>query len=353
MLKRIHIEASHAYDILIGRGLLSRLGAIMAESVGVCTAAVIADDTVFSLYGEQTERALCAAGFRVLHFVFPHGEASKTLATYGRVLNALCEGGLTRSDVIVALGGGVVGDLAGFAAATYQRGIRFVQIPTTLLAMVDSSVGGKTAIDLDAGKNQAGCFHQPSLVVCDPELLATLPEEQYRCGCAEVIKYGVLGNAAFFEQLRQTPISEQLEHVIEVCITMKRDYVMADEFDFGDRRMLNLGHSVAHAIEACSDFNILHGQAVAIGMAVVVRAAVAKGICTEQTQRRLLAMLERYGLPYKTDLPLDALYRAARSDKKRSGATMQLIVPEEIGHCRIESIPTEKIRDWMLAGGIS
>ena len=176
-MKRIHIEASHAYDILIGRGLLNCLGQKTAECVGVCTAAVIADDTVFSLYGERAEEALRSAGFRVVHFVFPHGEASKTLETYGRALNALCRERLTRSDVIVALGGGVVGDLAGFVAATYQRGIRFVQVPTTLLAMVDSSVGGKTAVDLDAGKNQAGCFHQPSLVLCDPELLATIPEE--------------------------------------------------------------------------------------------------------------------------------------------------------------------------------
>lgn len=351
-MKRIHIEASHAYDILIGRGLLSCLGQKTAECVGVCTAAVIADDTVFSLYGERAEEALRSAGFRVVHFVFPHGEASKTLETYGRALNALCRERLTRSDVIVALGGGVVGDLAGFVAATYQRGIRFVQVPTTLLAMVDSSVGGKTAVDLDAGKNQAGCFHQPSLVLCDPELLATLPEEEYRCGCAEVIKYGVLGNAAFFEQLRQTPIREQYERVIEVCVTMKRDYVMADEFDFGRRRMLNLGHSVAHAIEACSDFGILHGQTVATGMAVIARAAAAKGICTEQTRDRLLEILKQYDLPGETKLPLDALYQAALSDKKLSGATMHLIVPEEIGRCRIESIPASEIRDWMYAGGI-
>lgn len=352
-MKRIHMEASRAYDILVERGLLDQLGQIMAESIGVCSAAVIADDTVFSLYGQRTEQALRDAGFRVLHFVFPHGEASKTLATYGSALNMLCKEHLTRSDVIVALGGGVVGDLAGFVAATYQRGIRFVQVPTTLLAMVDSSVGGKTAVDLDAGKNQAGCFHQPSLVLCDPELLVTLPQEQYRCGCAEVIKYGVLGNADFFDRLMHTPICEQYEQVIEACVTMKRDCVLADEFDFGRRRMLNLGHSVAHAIESCSDFGILHGQAVAVGMAVIARAAAAKGICTEQTRERLLAILKQYDLPTETELPLDALYQAALSDKKLSGTTMHLIVPEEIGRCRIVSIPSNEIRDWMRAGGIS
>lgn len=351
-MKCIRVEASRAYEIQIERGLMPRLGEQTAEIVGVCTAAVISDDTVFSLYGAQTERSLRSAGFRVVHFVFPHGEVSKTLETYTRALNVLCQAQLTRNDVVVALGGGVVGDLAGFAAATYQRGIRFVQVPTTLLAMVDSSVGGKTALNLGAGKNQVGCFYQPSLVLCDPEVLATLPDEQYRCGSAEVIKYGVLGNAAFFEELAKTPIRGQLDHVIEVCVAMKRDYVTADELDLGRRRMLNLGHSFAHAIEACSDFGVLHGQAVAIGMAVITRAAAKKGICTESTLQRLLSLLKEYDLPTETDLPLDALFHAALADKKLSGKTMHLIVPEEIGRCRIERIPAEEIRDWMQAGGI-
>ena len=351
-MKRIRVEASRTYEIQIERGLLPRLGEQAAEIVGACTAAVISDDTVFSLYGAQAERSLRSAGFRVVHFVFPHGEASKTLETYTRALNALCQAQLTRNDVVIALGGGVAGDLAGFAAATYQRGIRFVQVPTTLLAMADSSVGGKTALNLEAGKNQVGCFYQPSLVLCDPNLLVTLPDEHYRCGSAEVIKYGVLGNAAFFGELTKIPICEQLDHVIEVCVTMKRDYVTADEFDLGRRRMLNLGHSFAHAIESCSNFEVLHGQAVAIGMAVIARAAAKKGICTEKTLQDLLSLLKKYDLPTETDLPLDTLFRAALADKKLSGKTMHLIVPEEIGRCRIERVPAEGIRDWMQAGGI-
>lgn len=158
---------------------------------------------------------------------------------------------------------GVVGDLAGFAAATYQRGMGFAQIPTTLLAAVDSSVGGKTAVDLPTGKNQAGSFYQPCIVICDPNTLETLPEEQYRCGCAEIIKYSMLGNAAFFEELYKTPVREQYEHVIEVCVQMKRDIVGADEYDLGRRRTLNLGHTFGHAVEQCSDFSLLHGEAVA------------------------------------------------------------------------------------------
>ena len=195
---------------------------------------------------------------------------------------------------IVALGGGVTGDLAGFAAATYQRGMGFAQIPTTLLAAVDSSVGGKTAVDLPTGKNQAGSFYQPCIVLCDPDTLETLPEEQYRCGCAEIIKYSMLGNAAFFEELYKTPVREQYEHVIEVCVQMKRDIVGADEYDLGRRRTLNLGHTFGHAVEQCSEFSLLHGEAVAIGMATVTRAAVKRGICGEETLARLLDILKNF-----------------------------------------------------------
>ena len=183
-MKSIHVSASRAYDVLIERGLLSRLGELTKANAGGAACALVSDDAVYSLYGERAKQSLEGAGYRVVPFVFPHGEASKTLDTYGRLLNFLCEHHLTRTDPVLALGGGVVGDLAGFAAATYLRGVPFVQVPTTLLAMVDSSVGGKTAVDLPGGKNQAGCFYQPHLVVCDPDTLSTLPEEQYRCGCA-------------------------------------------------------------------------------------------------------------------------------------------------------------------------
>ena len=254
--------------------------------------------------------------------------------------------------MVVALGGGVVGDLAGFAAATYQRGMGFAQIPTTLLAAVDSSVGGKTAVDLPTGKNQAGSFYQPCIVICDPNTLETLPEEQYRCGCAEIIKYSMLGNAAFFEELYKTPVREQYEHVIEVCVQMKRDIVGADEYDLGRRRTLNLGHTFGHAVEQCSDFSLLHGEAVAIGMATVTRAAVKRGICGEETLARLLDILHRYGLPTETGYELDKLYEAELVDKKISGGKMHLIVPEKIGQVCMETIPVEALRDWMQDGGI-
>ena len=349
----IHVAASREYDIEIGRGLLDQAGAHIAQVTGAGrTAAVISDTNVLHLYGQRLCSSLEQAGFRVISWAFPAGEASKNLTTYGQLLHFLGENHMTRSDIIVALGGGVTGDMAGFAAATYQRGIPFIQIPTTLLAAVDSSVGGKTAIDLDTGKNQAGCFYQPWLVLCDPDTLTTLPEREYRCGCGEIIKYSVLFDANFFEKLWNTPVKDQVEHVISTCVTLKRMAVMEDEFDTGARRKLNLGHSFGHAVEACSDFSIPHGCAVAIGMAIITRAAVKRGICAQEVLDRLLAILDKYDLPTQTDYPLEALYRAALSDKKISGGKMHLIVPEAIGRCRIESIPEAEIRDWMRDGGI-
>lgn len=351
-MRKVHITASREYDVLVERGLLDRCGERIKAVTRAKKAVVVAGDIVYPLYGQRVERSLAEAGLEVLHYVLPHGEQAKTLENYGKLLEFLSRSHITRTDVLVALGGGVTGDLTGFAAATYQRGMDFVQVPTTLLAAVDSSVGGKTAVDLPTGKNQVGCFYQPALVLCDPEVLATLPEEEFRCGCAEVIKYGLLGSRKFFDRLKAAPIQEQLEDVICTCVEMKRDIVSQDEFDRGLRQLLNLGHSFGHAVEACSHFGVLHGQAVAIGMAAITRAAVAKGYCSEETLREVLAILEQYHLPASTDFPLEAMAEAALTDKKLTGGTMHLVVPEEIGHCAILSVPTEEIKDWMKAGGI-
>ena len=351
-MKTVHISASKEYDVLVGSGLLDEAGERIRAVTRAKTAVIISGDNVFPIYGERVAASLRAAGFRVLSYVIPHGEQSKCLAVYGQLLAFLSENRLNRSDVLVALGGGVTGDLTGFAASTYQRGMNFVQIPTTLLAAVDSSVGGKTAIDLPTGKNQVGTFYQPSLVLCDPDTLATLPEEEFRCGCAEVIKYGLLGNAAFFEELVRTPIKDQIEHVITTCVEMKRDIVGEDEFDRGRRQMLNLGHSIGHAVEACSGFTVLHGQAVAIGMAVITRAAYSKGLCGSDTLDAVLGVLRKYGLPTEAGYPLDDMARAAMADKKLSGGSINLIVPREIGRCEIMPVPAEEISQWMQAGGI-
>lgn len=349
----IHVTASREYDVLVQPGLLDDAGTLIAHTLGAGrTAAVVAGETVAGLYAARLEASLTRAGFRVVTFAYPGGEHCKTLATYAALLDFLAAHRLSRSNLIVALGGGVTGDLAGFAAATYQRGIPFVQVPTTLLAAVDSSVGGKTAVNLDSGKNQVGCFYQPSLVLCDPDTLQTLPPEEYRNGCAEVVKYAVLRSAPFFDELRAQPVSAQVGHVIATCVGMKRDLVAADEFDRGSRQLLNLGHTFGHAVEACSGYTVPHGCGVSIGMAVIARAAARRGICTDDTCAQILALLRQYGLPTETDFCRDALADAARADKKIADGALHLIVPERIGCCRIETVPAEDIPAWLADGGI-
>jgi 3-dehydroquinate synthase len=252
----------------------------------------------------------------------------------------------------VTLGGGVPGDLGGFAAATYQRGIDYIQIPTTLLAMVDSSVGGKTAVDLAAGKNLAGCFWQPLSVLCDPTLLQTLAERELRCGAAEVIKYAVLRDGALFETLERGGLAAACgAAVIQCCLEIKRDLVEEDEFDRGCRRLLNLGHSFGHAVEACSDYRIPHGQAVAIGMAMIAQASAEKGICSFETAERIREGLCALTLPIETAIPGEKLLDSLLRDKKRSGDTMNLIVPESIGSCRVEKASVKELGTWLRLGG--
>ena len=278
------------------------------------------------------------------------GEASKNAATYLELLNFLAETQLSRTDLIVALGGGVVGDLAGFAAATYLRGIRFVQIPTTLLSAVDSSVGGKTAIDLPAGKNLVGAFCQPSLVLCDIDTLNTLPEEIFRDGCAEVIKYAILYDPQLFATLQQDGLSFDRESVIARCVELKRDVVHEDEFDTGARQMLNLGHTIGHGVEAMSEFTLSHGTSVAIGTAIVTRASAASGICSRETETRILNLLSQFKLPISTTYTAAQLKQRALSDKKRSGSTVNLILPEEIGRCSIRPTPISQLEFFIQAG---
>ncbi len=349
-MKVVTINASKTYDIKIGPGLLDTLGLEAAALGKARTVCLVSDANVFPLYGAQAVRSLENAGFAVVIFVFPAGEESKNGSVFLELVNFLAQHKLTRSDLIVALGGGVVGDLAGFAAASFLRGIRFIQIPTTLLAAVDSSVGGKTAIDLPAGKNLCGAFWQPSLVLCDTDTLCSLPESVFRAGCAEVIKYGVLYDISLFSHLEEKGLAFDRESVICRCVELKRDVVMEDEFDTGTRMKLNLGHTIGHGVEAKSHFGISHGEAVGIGMAIVSRAAVKLGICEKDACDRLLAMLDAFGLAVTTDYQADELYAYTLSDKKRSGGTVKLIVPRRIGHCEILPTPVEDLQSFIEAG---
>ena len=349
-MNAVKVNTSKEYEVLIGAGLLTRLGSETAKIINPGKAVIVSDSHVWPLYGEITAKSLQSSGFDVTHYVIPAGEESKCGAVYLELLNFLAENHITRTDCLIALGGGVIGDLTGFTAATYLRGIRYIQVPTTLLAAVDSSVGGKTAIDLPAGKNLAGAFCQPSLVLCDIETLLTLPEQIFRDGCAEVIKYGVLYDPTLFEHLNTRGLQFDREAVITRCVELKRDVVAEDEFDTGARQKLNLGHTVGHGIEAHSHFAISHGSAVAAGMAIVARASAAWNICDATTATQITDTLAKFQLPTATSLSSDELYRSALSDKKRSGGSVNLIVPKAIGDCTIYPLSVDQMKSFIEAG---
>lgn len=348
-MRKVRVNASTSYDILIGNGLLDRCGELCREVIPACKLCIVSDDNVAPLYLERTQRSLRDAGFDTVSFVFPNGEGSKNTATLIRLVEFLAENRLTRSDCLIALGGGVVGDLCGFAAAIYLRGIKFIQIPTTLLAAVDSSVGGKTAVDLEAGKNLVGAFHQPSLVICDYSTLDTLSPQIFADGCAEVIKYGVINDRAFFNSLR-TGIKPQIEQVIESCVINKRNVVEADEFENGARALLNLGHTVGHAIEVCSSLAISHGSAVAIGMVIVTRAAVNMEICPADDLNSLIELLKKEGLPTECSFSPSQLVSVATADKKRKGDSITLAVPYSIGDTKLIKLPISELKEFIEKG---
>ena len=346
----VTVRASRPYEVTIGRGLLDTVGRQAAGQWKGRSAAVVSDSTVAPLYLNRVNDSLERAGFRVHSFVFPAGEDQKNGGTYLKLLEFLAARRLTRADGLIALGGGVVGDLAGFAAATFLRGIGFLQLPTTLLAAVDSSVGGKTAIDLTNGKNLAGAFYQPQAVLCDLDTLDTLPAEVFADGCAEVIKYGMIGDPALLARLETVDFRADPEELVARCVAQKRDLVEQDEFDTGARQLLNLGHTLGHGVEACSGYTVSHGRAVAIGMTLVTRAAVAFGRCPAEVLPRLRRLLERYGLPDATAYSAQALYEKTLSDKKRSGDTISLVVPIAWGASQLVRIPVSELPAWIERG---
>lgn len=342
-MREVIVRASTEYAILIGRGLLAQTGAEIAKRIQPCKAAIITDTTVEKLYAAQVEHSLAQAGFTTCRFAYPAGEGSKNIHTLSDILEFLAEEEVTRQDIIVALGGGVAGDMAGFAAAVYQRGIRFVQVPTTFLAAVDSSVGGKTAIDLKAGKNMAGAFYQPHLVLCDVDTLSTLPEEIFADGIAETLKYGVIGDAALFEKTASGDFKKELEEIIETCVKMKRDIVMEDEFDTGLRQLLNLGHTLGHAIEKESGFTLSHGHAVAIGMYLIARVSGKRGLAAAGLAEQIKTALEQNGLPVAAPYAAEEIAAGVCKDKKRRGGEISFVFPTKIGHCEIIKIPVTEV----------
>ena len=346
----ITVSTSKTYSVKVGPKLLVHLGTEAASVVSGRAAVMVSDSNVWPIYGAEASRSMEKAGFGVHSFVIPAGEASKTGETYLRLLNFLAEHQITRSDCLVALGGGVVGDLTGFAAATYLRGISYIQVPTSLLAMVDSSVGGKTAINLPTGKNLAGAFYQPSLVLCDTGTLETLPANRFTEGCGEIIKYSILYDAPLFAHLEEKNTKFHRETVIGKCIEWKKQAVMADEFDTGCRRLLNLGHTLGHSIEKASHFDISHGEAVSIGISIMARSAASRGLCCQTDCDRIISLLKQFGLPTRTSLCADVLVQHIFSDKKRSGDTITLVLPATIGCCRLVEIPMADLKNTVKEG---
>lgn len=350
-MKKVTVNASRKYDVVIGQGILDSIGKTFFNMLFGSKVMIVSDDNVFPLYGERVRASLESEDFTVTEFIIPHGEHSKSLDSYTALLEALNAAHIERDDTVLALGGGVVGDLAGFAAATYQRGTGFVQVPTSLLACVDSSVGGKTAVNLTTAKNQVGCFYQPQLVLCDTDVLKTLPENEYRNGCAEIIKYGMITDSDLFELISKEPIKDNFEEIIYRCVSVKRDFVQEDEFDKGRRMMLNFGHTIGHAVEACSGYTVSHGEAVAIGMVAIAKSAVVHGYCTEETSDTLHKLIREYGLPDIVEYTADSLADAIISDKKNINGKIRLIVPQAIGKCIIKEIYRDDLVKWLCLGG--
>ena len=352
---------ARAYDIVIGRGLLASLGERIKTLRPGARVAIVTDETVAAHHLAAAEAALKAAGIDSARILVPAGEGSKNYATFEKVCEAIIAARVERNDLVVALGGGVIGDLAGFAAACARRGLDFVQVPTTLLAQVDSSVGGKTGINSRQGKNLVGAFHQPVLVVADLALLDTLPKREFRAGYAEVAKYGLLGDAAFFAWLEKNwqdvfAGGPAREHAIAVCCRAKAGIVARDERETGERALLNLGHTFGHALEAGCGFSdrLLHGEAVALGMALAFEFSAKKGLISAADAARASAHLAAVGLPtHVKDVPggvppVDTLMDLISQDKKVKRGALTFILVRGIGQAFIEkNVDAAEVRAFL------
>lgn len=343
-MTRILVHTATPYEVAIGEGAVAALPDFIRGDIRRARkAAVVTDSTVLGLHAGGVADALGAAGLECATFSFPAGERSKSLFTYGELVGFLADRRLSRTDVVVAVGGGVTGDMAGFAAATYRRGIAFVQVPTSLLAMVDSSVGGKTGVDLAAGKNLVGAFHQPRAVFCDTRFLATLPDAWRMDGMGEVLKYAVLGDANLFAKLEGGPLAPIGECEIAGCVGIKRDIVDEDERESGSRKLLNLGHTFGHAIEKLSGYAVSHGRAVATGIAFASRASAGLGFMSAAELARVESLVAAMGYDAHSGFSAPEIAEAILDDKKVDGDSIDLVLPQTIGKCFVRKTPLAEI----------
>ena len=342
-MKKITMQLDNEYDILIGQGIMNSLGQYLSAIASPCRLMLVSDSNVFPIYGPAVTEGLEKAGFTVYTHIIPAGERSKTPHSLVSLWEDMAEYKFSRSDMAVALGGGVVGDLTGFAAATYMRGLKYAAVPTSLLAMVDSSVGGKTAVDLKAGKNLAGAFYQPCLVLCDTDALNSLPGEYFSDGMAEVIKYGMISSVDILDGLDKYD-GGQLTDIIALCIREKQRIVETDEFDKGVRQLLNFGHTAGHAIERLSDYTISHGRAVAMGMHIMAKYGVSEGLIDVSVYERLNRLTEKFKLDGKCPYSATDLYEAALTDKKTSGGGITLAVLHGEGRSDLVTVPVKFLK---------
>lgn len=343
-MKKLTVNAGKGYDILIQKGILSSCGEYIKAVSSANKVVVISDTNVAPLYLDTVKASLVDNGYTVFDYIFPAGESSKTTATVISMVEFMAQNELTRGDLVVALGGGVTGDMAGFAAAIYLRGIDFVQIPTSLLAQVDSSVGGKTAVDLPQGKNLCGAFHQPIMVLVDTNTLDTLSPHFFSDGLSEAIKMGCIKSMSLFEKIEKYDAHDIIDDIVYECDMLKAGVVERDEKEHGERAQLNFGHTVGHAIEKLHGFTtISHGEAVGIGMVMITRAEEQNGMLEAGTSDRIANVLKKYDLMIEDVNSLNDIISAMNADKKRTGTGINFTFIHSIGEGYNKKIKYEDI----------
>ena len=347
-MKKIRLEGSTPCEILIGKNLIQCSGEYINEVSAARQALIITDTVVNELYSSVLASSIMKKGIEVFLFVLDNGETSKCVQTVEKLYSFLIKNEFTRSDVIIALGGGVVGDVSGFVAATYMRGMDLVQIPTTLLSQIDSAIGGKNGVNLPHGKNLVGTTYQPKLVLNDLSALATMSPKLFSDGMAEAIKYGLIRSKELFYKIKNSNVKESLEDFIFECVSVKKDIIEADEHEKNERKLLNFGHSLGHAIERLYNFSgYTHGHAVAIGMAYAARAGERLGITQSGTYDEIIEVLKQYNLPFTIDCEINDLMALAQRDKKSLGAYFDVVMIESIGKGFVKRIPTSELKKYI------
>lgn len=358
-MKVIDVKASIEYKVTIGSGVINETGRIVKEvAKGITKALLVSDTTVAPLYADKVKAAIEEEGIEVYEYTFEAGEQSKNIDTITAMWGTMAKAGFTRTDAIVSVGGGVAGDMSGFAAATFLRGIKVIQVPTSLLAMVDACVGGKTGIDLKEGKNLVGAFHQPSAVIEDTDCLATLSDEIFSEGMAEVTKYAFIMDLPLYDLLMENSSrgieirndAELMEKIVSMCVADKAYVIEVDECDNGLRQTLNYGHTIGHVIERNSNFQLAHGVCVAKGMGIITDAAVAAGRMSQDEAYKIKELIKAYGLPVEDSITPEDAVSGALNDKKKRGNTISLIVVDKIGEAQIVKMTPDELLTFLKGG---